>query len=73
MINPPPLRDPLDAPTWVVWFQSVYGAISRPSAGDTVKRPVRGLVAGTAFFDTTLGKPIWWDGLGWVDSTGASV
>ena len=28
---------------------------------------------GTMFFDTTLNKPIWWNGTGWVDSTGTSV
>lgn len=28
---------------------------------------------GTMFFDTTLGKPIFWNGTGWVDATGTSV
>lgn len=29
--------------------------------------------AGDSFFDTTLGKPIWWNGSAWVDSTGTAV
>jgi hypothetical protein len=28
---------------------------------------------GAQWFDTTLGKPIWYDGSGWVDATGTSV
>lgn len=28
---------------------------------------------GTMMFDTTLGKPIWWTGTGWVDATGTKV
>jgi hypothetical protein len=28
---------------------------------------------GFCYFDTTLGKPIWWSGTAWVDATGASV
>ena len=28
---------------------------------------------GTATFDTTLNKPIWWNGTNWVDSTGQTV
>lgn len=28
---------------------------------------------GASVFDTTLGKPVWWDGSGFVDATGATV
>lgn len=28
---------------------------------------------GYYYYDTTLGKPIWWNGDGWVDATGATV
>lgn len=28
---------------------------------------------GAMFFDSTLGKPIWWTGTAWVDATGATV
>lgn len=42
--------------------------------GTTTQRPT--LVAddaGYQYFDTTLGKPIWWKGTAWVDATGADV
>ena len=28
---------------------------------------------GFMFFDTILGKPIWWNGTDWVDATGKSI
>ena len=40
--------------------------------GDSTVRPTNAEI-GTQFFDATLGKPIWWDGTSWVDSTGTSV
>ena len=44
--------------------QMVGGAGStRPSSPST----------GTVFFDTSIGKPIWWSGSAWVDATGTSV
>lgn len=42
-------------------------------SGTTADRPTRGLWAGRPYFDTTLGKPIWYSGTGWVDATGAAV
>jgi hypothetical protein len=45
------------------------------AAGTTAQRP-SGLgadQAGMRFFDKTVSKPIWWNGSGWVDATGASV
>jgi hypothetical protein len=29
--------------------------------------------AGYCYFDTTLGKPVWWTGSAWLDATGAPV
>lgn len=40
--------------------------------GTTGSRPVSPVLY-QLFFDTTLGKPIWWDGANWVDATGATV
>ena len=43
--------------------------------GATAQRPT-GLTdsdAGLLYYDTTLGKPIWWNGSGWTDSGGAAV
>jgi hypothetical protein len=44
--------------------------------GTTANRPVipaGSLRIGISYFDTTLGKPIWWNGTVWVDATGATV
>ena len=43
----------------------------KPSAGTS--KPTASLEVGQMFFDTTIGKPIWWNGSKWVDATGASV
>lgn len=44
----------------------------KAGAGATGSRPTpQG--AGSMWFDTTLGKPIWHDGTNWVDATGTSV
>ena len=41
-------------------------------SGLTEKRPKIDLV-GFCYFDTTINKPIWWNGSKWVDATGAEV
>lgn len=54
------------------------GAIlSRPRSldnadGTTAQRPTA-VSVGFMYFDTTLGKPVWWKGAVWVDATGATV
>jgi hypothetical protein len=53
--------------------RSVYTAfqiVQVPESGTTGQRPVIGLAVGQAYFDTTLGLPIWWDGGKWVDAVG---
>lgn len=46
-------------------------------SGNTSSRPVNGLKfqmdIGFQYFDTTLGKPIWYNGTDWVDATGSAV
>ena len=42
------------------------------NAGSTGVRPSKQIV-GFRYFDTTLNKPIYWNGSGWVDATGAQV
>lgn len=47
----------------------------RTISGESSKRPT-GLsdnYVGFCFFDSTLGKPIWWNGSNWVDATGTTV
>jgi uncharacterized protein with NRDE domain len=41
--------------------------------GTTSQRPTGYVNVGDSYFDTTLGKMIWWNGTSWVDSTGATV
>jgi|GEM_PF-2907708 len=61
-----------------VYFRSYSGTWSSwikigTSASSTANRPTTGLYTGYMHFDTTLGKPIWWDGAVWKDATGATV
>lgn len=44
------------------WFDSVT----------TSNRPTNVLI-GFQYFDTTINKPIFWDGSKWIDATGATV
>lgn len=37
--------------------------------GTTTNRPVSSIL-GQFYFDTSLGKPVWWDGTKFVDATG---
>ena len=50
---------------------------SIPDSGSTVDRPKQSeqqpLLVGQFYFDTTLGKPIWWKGAVWVDAAGVTV
>ncbi len=48
------------------------GAIIAPLSGTTAARPVS-TVIGHRYFDTTLGKPVFWSGTQWVDSTGTAA
>lgn len=52
-----------DASGWV--------PVGHPS-GNTSVRPAAP-TKGMSYFDETLGKPIWWSGTAWVDSTGTAV
>lgn len=38
--------------------------------GDTESRPSDNITVGYKYFDTTLNKPIWWNGTKWVDYNG---
>lgn len=54
----------------VQMFQRVASAVNNPDAGATADRPASQLVVGQIYFDTTLGKPVWWSGAVWVDASG---
>ena len=47
---------------------------SKMTVGTTANRPTVGLTPYfTQYFDTTITKPIWWDGSVWKDATGTTV
>ncbi len=47
--------------------------LAQIESGTTAQRPTLELTVGQQYFDTTLGKPIWWNGTVWNDATGATV
>lgn len=79
LISSPPLRDPVDGETgmttpWSAWFKQAFVILfAVGQSGTTANRPTVGLWIGRPYFDTDLGTPIWWNGSGWVNATGASA
>lgn len=51
--------------------QTICNALTQ--SGTTANRPSTFLWTGRMYFDTTLGKPIWYKTVGWVDATGAAA
>ena len=51
----------------------VINTLSTPSAGITAARPSTGLQVGQFYFDTTINRPIWWDGTNWINAAGTVV
>jgi len=59
---------------YVAWSSLVASYLTAlMGSGTTANRPTKLLWAGRPYFDTTLGQPIWYDGAGWIDATGASA
>jgi len=57
---------------YVTVYQAyVSGQLIGAANGTTANRPAVTLFTGQFYFDTTIGKPIWWNGTGWVDSAGS--
>jgi hypothetical protein len=48
-------------------------AIIIPSSGITADRPAENLQIGQYYFDTTIGRPIWWNGTNWINASGTVV
>ena len=42
-------------------------------SGTSAQRPPYNLVVGQSYYDTNLGKPIYWNGLSWVDGNGNHI
>ena len=55
-----------------VWDGSQFLGIPYHAFGYSygTSRPTEGVAIGQVFFDTSLSRPIWWDGAKWVDATG---
>jgi hypothetical protein len=56
----------------VVSGVGIFDPTSSTGAGATASRPA-GPNVGAQFYDTTLGKPIWWNGTNWLDAAGTIV
>jgi hypothetical protein len=54
-------------------LQQIAIANNNPDSGAATLRPTQQLTVGQVYFDSTLGKPIWWKGTAWIDATGATV
>lgn len=55
----------------VMLSQTVQDKLN-PKSGTTANRPTT-TVIGFQYYDTTLGKPIYWNGTVWKDSAGTTV
>lgn len=55
------------------FYGNIIRGLDYKKAGLTSQRPTLSLTIGQMYFDTTLKKPIWYDGTAWADSTGTYV
>jgi hypothetical protein len=78
IITPPPLQDAIQeetsiTPPWQAWTKSVYTVANTVAqSGITANRPA-GKFIGQQYFDTTLTKPVFYDGSTWIQISGSSV
>ena len=54
------------------WECLAKGGVSTPKYGTTDNRPPTTSI-GDQYFDTTISKPIWYNGTNWVDSNGTNA
>jgi hypothetical protein len=47
--------------------------ITVPPSGTTADRPTGRLQVGQYYFDTTIGRPIWYNGTNWINASGTVV
>lgn len=57
--------------SWISIMTDAMNALRQ--SGTTAKRPTTMLYPGRPYYDTTLAKPIWYKGPGWIDATGAAA
>lgn len=61
---------------WVEYIKGkpvISGDMYVSKMGTTQERPANIINKGFQYFDTTINKPIYWDGSKWIDATGATV
>lgn len=67
-------QDGHTARAWVPFFSDIGSLLTAlSSSGTTADRPVNFLFVGRTYFDTTIGRPIWYTGTGWIDAQGNPV
>jgi hypothetical protein len=47
--------------------------VTVPPSGTTANRPTERLQIGEYYFDTTIGRPIWYNGTNWINAAGTVV
>ena len=47
--------------------------VTIPASGITASRPTERLEVGQYYFDTTIGRPIYWNGTNWINAAGTVV
>ena len=47
--------------------------VTIPPSGITADRPTERLQIGQYYFDTTIGRPIWYNGTNWINAAGTVV
>jgi hypothetical protein len=47
--------------------------VTVPPSGTTANRPTERLEVGQYYFDTTIGRPIWYNGTNWINAAGTVV
>ena len=47
--------------------------VTVPPSGTTANRPTERLEVGQYYFDTTIGRPIYWNGTNWINAAGTVV
>jgi hypothetical protein len=80
MISPPPSQSNIAessgtaGSSWVEFFSEVFKSIrALQNSGTTAQRPTQGLYVGRPYFDTTLNRPIWYNGTAWQRADGVLV
>lgn len=79
-LGPPPSQTPLmddngiTSPAWVDYFSTLYFMVTFMSqSGITAQRPVKNIYVGRQYFDTTIMRPIWYNGTAWQRADGVIV